>query len=94
MIGLFIWLAGTVGLGYEIVRHHLWQPGIAAATDVCFLAWLIGGAAILAGRMRAPGRPGLMQSEWYKAARAAAARVEAEQKVRENVSTGDRPESR
>lgn len=93
MIALLVWLAGTVGLGYEIVKHHLWQPGIAAATDVCFLAWVVGGAAWLAARMRGPGRPGPLDRAWQQAARAAAARAEALEKDRQNVSTGNRPTS-
>jgi hypothetical protein len=50
MLGLLIWLAGTVALSYELNVFHLWRPMFAALSLFAWVAWVCGGAAVLSRR--------------------------------------------
>ena len=79
MIGLLIWMAGAVAMGYEITVRHFWHDALAILAVLAFVLWTLGGAAMLTRR----GKVGALSSRDSKFTRADVDRMIAEAKKRE-----------
>ena len=77
MIALLAWLAGSVGIVYEMTVRHYWHVLVGNVLALGFVVWVFGGASILARRLPAPGKGRMTRADADAAIAAARARERA-----------------